>query len=93
MGLLAFRGMPLGIFGGPERTLSSCFWWTVGLSPLSSQSSSQLDIFRHDCHLLCMFSAKIGVFEDPDHVCLSCFLESNDGISGESPLSLAEVLG
>ena len=92
-GTLAFWEMPLGIFGGPERTVSSCFWWTVGLSPLSSQSLSQLDIFWHDCHPLCMSSTKIGVFEDPDHVCLSCFLESDDGISSESLLSLAEVLG
>ena len=93
MGLLAFRGMPLGIFGGPERTVSSCFWWTVGLSPLPSQSLSQLDIFWHDRHPLCVYGTKIGVFEDPDHVCLSFFLESDNGIYGESPLSLAKVLG
>ena len=55
MGLLAFWGMPLRIFGGPERTESSCFWWVVYSSPLSSQSLSQLDIFWHDCHsLVCM---------------------------------------
>ena len=86
--------MRLGIFGGPEKDHELVvFLWTVGLSPFSSQSLSQLDIFWHDCHPLCVYGAKVGVFKDPDHVCLSCFLESNNGICSESPLFLAEVLG
>ena len=74
---MVLKGPGVCVFGG-----------LVGLSPLSSQSLSQLDIFRHDCHPLCVYSAKIGVFEDPDHVGLSCFLESNDAsaVNLHSPL-------
>ena len=60
--ILAFQGTPLGGSGGPEK--DQMFWVVVvTLRSLSSDSSGQLDIFRHDGYTFGVDGTEVGVFE------------------------------
>ena len=59
---------------------------------LTSDSSSQLHVLWHDGDSLGVDGAQVGVLEESNQVSLRCFLESLDGGSLESQVSL-EVLG
>jgi hypothetical protein len=54
----------------------------------SSDSSSKLDVLRHNSDSLCVDSAKVGIFEETNKVGLSCFLKSKDGLALESEITL-----
>jgi hypothetical protein len=55
---------------GDERILhSNC------LSPFTSNTTSELDVFRHNGHSLGVDSAQVGVFEKSDQVSLTSFLQ------------------
>ena len=60
--ILAFQGIPLGGGGGPEK--DRMFWvFVVTLCLFSSDSSGQLDVFRHDGYSLGVDGAEVGVFK------------------------------
>ena len=61
------------------------------LGSLSSDSTGQLDVLRHDGHTLGVDGAQVGVLEESDQVSLRGFLESHDGRGLESQVGL-EVL-
>jgi len=62
-----------------------------GLGPLSADPSGQLDVLGHDGDTLGVDGAQVGVLEQADQVGLGCFLQSSDGCTLESQVSL-EVL-
>ena len=62
------------------------------LSTLSSNTSGQLDVFRHDSNTLGVDSAQVGVFKQTDQVRFRRLLQSTDGCTLETQIGL-EVLG
>ena len=48
------------------------------LRPFASDATCELNVFRHDCHTLCVDGGQIGVFEKANEVGLSRFLEGED---------------
>ena len=69
---LAFQGFPLGGSGGPEKDRMFCF--CGGLRSLSSDSSGQLDIFRHDGHTFGVDGTEVGIFKQSHQVCFGSLL-------------------
>jgi hypothetical protein len=61
------------------------------LSTLSSDTTSQLDVLRHDGDTLGVNGAQVGVFEESDEVSLAGLLKGHDGGALESEVGL-EVL-
>ena len=61
------------------------------LSTLSTDAAGQLDVLGHDGDTFGVDGAQVGVLEESDKVSFRCFLESLDGGSLESQVSL-EVL-
>ena len=61
------------------------------LGAFATDSSGQLDVFRHDGHSLGMDSAQVGVFEKTDQVSLASLLQRHDGGALETQIGL-EVL-
>jgi len=61
------------------------------LSTLSTDTTSKLNILRHDCHALSVNSTKICVFKKSNKISLGCFLERKDSSGLESQIGL-EVL-
>ena len=66
--------------------------YTLSLSSLSSDPSSQLDVLGHDRDSLGVDRAQVGVLEQADQIALAGFLQSHDGSALEPQVSL-EVLG
>ena len=63
-GLLAFSKVtPFGVWGGPEKDRNVCFCGGGTLRLLSSDSSGQLDIFRHDGDSPGMNGTQVGVIK------------------------------
>ena len=63
----------------------------VHLSTLATDSSGQLDVFRHDCDSLGVDGAQVRIFEKTDQVCLAGLLQGHDGRALETQIGL-EVL-
>ena len=61
------------------------------LSTLATDSSGQLDVFRHDGDSLGVDGAQVRVFEKTDQVCLASLLQGHDGRALEAQVGL-EVL-
>jgi len=61
------------------------------LSTFSTDATGQLDVLGHDGDTFGVDGAQVGVLEESNQVCLGSFLESLDGWSLESQVSL-EVL-
>ena len=76
---------------GDDRWLLWLWGVMNNLGSLSSDSTGQLDVLRHDGHTLGVDGAQVGVLEESDQVSLRGFLESHDGRGLESQVSL-EVL-
>ena len=66
--------------------------YTLSLSSLSSDSSSQLDVLGHDRDSFRVDRAQVVVIEQADQIALAGFLQSHDGSALEPQVSL-EVLG
>ena len=66
--ILAFQGIPLGGSGGPEKDRMFLVF-VVTLRSLSSDSSGQLDVFRHDGYSSGVDGTEVGVLEQPHQVC------------------------
>ena len=64
----------------------------MSLGTLSTDSTSQLDVFRHDGNPLGMDGTEIGVLKETDEVSLTGLLQSHDSGALEPQVSL-EVLG
>ena len=64
----------------------------VFLAALSTNASGELDVPWHDGDTLGVDGSQVGVLEETDQVGLGGFLESKDGRSLESQVSL-ELLG
>ena len=62
------------------------------LSTLATDAPGKLDVLGHDGDTFGVDGAQVGVLEESNQVSLRCFLESLDGRSLESQVSL-EVLG
>lgn len=62
------------------------------LSPLSANTTSQLDILGHNRHTLSVNGAQVGVFEETNKVGLRRFLEGEDGGGLETEIGL-KILG
>ena len=83
----------LGGFGGPERTGFWCFWgWGDCLSPLTTDTTGQLDVLGHDGHTLGMNGTQVGVLEETNQVSLASLLQGHDSRALEAQVCL-EVLG
>jgi len=61
------------------------------LCSLTTNSSSQLDVFWHDCDSFCMNRTQVGVFKQTNQVCLTCFLKSTNSCTLEAKICL-EIL-
>ena len=48
------------------------------LSHLSSDTSSQQEVFGHDGDSLCVDGAQVGVLEQLHQVCFYCFLQGQE---------------
>ena len=81
-------GMSWWPWKGPLGLLMQC----VDLSSLSSDTSSQLDVLRHDGYSLGMDGTQVGVLKQTNQVSLTGLLESHDSRALEPQISL-EVLG
>ena len=77
--------------GGPEKGRWG-YWCSVDLSSFSSDSSSQLDVLRHDGYSLSVDGTQVGVLKQTNQVSLTGLLESHDSRALEPQISL-EVLG
>ena len=64
----------------------------TGLSTFSTNTTSQLDVFGHDCHTLGVDGTQVGVLKESNEVSLTGLLEGHDSRALESEVSL-EVLG
>ena len=62
------------------------------LGALTTDSSSQLDVFGHDRHPLGVDGAQVGVLEETNQVSLASLLQGHDGRALEAQVGL-EVLG
>ena len=51
---------------------------------LSVHTSHQLYIFWHDCYMVHMDHAKVGVFQELNQICLCSFLQSHYGMCLEA---------
>jgi hypothetical protein len=60
----------------------------AALSSLASDSSGQLDIFRHDGDTLGVDRAQVGVLKQADQVGLAGLLEGSDGCTLEAEIRL-----
>jgi hypothetical protein len=58
----------------------------------SSDPSPQMDVLRHDDHLLSMDGTEVGVLEEPQQVGLTGLLQGRDSKALEPEISL-EILG
>ena len=58
------------------------------LGAFATDSSGQLDVFRHDGHSLGVDSAQVSVLEKPDQVSLGGFLQGKKSRSLEPDLAL-----
>jgi len=56
------------------------------LSPLASDSASELNILRHNGNSLSMNSTKIGIFKQTNKISFSCFLKSRNSATLESEI-------
>ena len=54
----------------------------------SSDAAGKLDVFGHDGDALGVNGTEVGVLEKPNHVGLSCFLESEDRLGLEAQIRL-----
>ena len=61
------------------------------LRSFSSDSTRQLDVFRHYSHTLSVDGTKVCVLKEAYQVCLSCFLESTQSRRLKSNVILADV--
>ena len=52
----------------------------------TTNSSCKLDVLRHDCDSLSVYSTQISIFEKTNHVCLSCFLKCKNRLRLESEI-------
>ncbi|KAJ6399538.1 hypothetical protein OIU77_020154 [Salix suchowensis] len=59
----------------------------MSLSPFTPDPSSQLNILRHDCNPLGMYSAQICVFEKTHEIGLGCFLKCSNSTALEPEIS------
>ena len=76
-GLLAFQRLLLLEYGGgPEKDRDVCVFVVEPLCILSPDSSCQLDVPWHDGNSPGVDGAQVGVLEQPNQVCLRCFLET-----------------
>ena len=64
----------------------------IFLSPLTTDTASQLDVLGHDGHTLGMDGAQVGILEKANQVSLGGFLKSHDGRGLEPQIGL-EILG
>ena len=79
-------------FGGPEKDrFVGGLAKTERLSPLATDTTSQLDVLWHDGDTLGVDGAQVGVLEETDQVGLAGLLESHNGGALESQIGL-EVL-
>ena len=80
-------------FGGPEKDrFVGGLAKTERLSPLATDTTSQLDVLWHDGDTLGVDGAQVGVLEETDQVGLASLLKGHDGGALESQIGL-EVLG
>ena len=63
----------------------------LNLSPLTPDSSSELDILRHNSNPLGMNGTKIGIFKEPNEISLSRLLKSRNSAALKTKVSL-EIL-
>ena len=63
----------------------------MGLSTLSTDTASQLDVFGHDGDTLGVDGAEVSVLEETNQISLAGLLKSHDGRALESQISL-EIL-
>ena len=63
----------------------------VVLCPLATDSSSQLDVFGHDCDAFGVNGAEVGVLKETNQVGLAGFLKSHDGRALETEIGF-EIL-
>lgn len=63
----------------------------VNLSTLTTNTTSQLNVLRHDGDTLCMDSAQVGIFEQADKVRLCSFLQGKNCGALETKIRL-EIL-
>ena len=73
----------------PEERRGRTF---TGLRAFASDSSRQLNIFRHDGDPLGVDGAQVGVFKQASQVRFGRLLQRQDGVRLESQVSL-EILG
>ena len=69
------RVTPFGVCGGPEKDRDVFVCWGT-LRMLSPDSSCQQYVLRHDGNSPCVDGTQVGIIEQPDKVCLRCFLET-----------------
>jgi len=80
-------------FGGPEKDrFVGGLAKTERLSPLATDTTSQLDVLWHDGDTLGVDSAQVGVLKQTNQVSLGSLLKSHDGRGLEAEIGL-EVLG
>ena len=77
-----FRLSPFGGIGGPERTV--IFVCCVDSSSLSTDSSGQLDIFRHDGNPPGVDGTKVGVFKQSNQISFRSLLQGHNCCTLES---------
>ena len=79
-------------FGGPEKDrFEGGLAETERLSPLATDTTSQLDVLWHDGDTLGVDSAQVGVLKQTNQVSLGSLLKSHDGRRLEAEIGL-EVL-
>lgn len=64
----------------------------LNLSPLSANTTGELNILGHDGHTFGVDSAQVCIFKESHKVCLGRFLEGENGGGLETEISL-EILG
>jgi len=79
-------------FGLALRRAFFCGLLRAGLSALSTDTASKLDVLGHDGDTLGVDSAQVGVLEESDEVSLASLLEGHHGGGLETQVCL-EVLG
>lgn len=69
-----------GVVDGPKKD-RLMFWVLVftGLSPLTTDTSGQLDVLGHDCHTFGVDGTQVGILEQSDEVSFASFLEGHHG--------------
>ncbi len=74
----------------PEKNVKE-YRHKSALCPLPADSTSQLNVLRHDSHALSMDGTQVGVLEQPDQIRLRCFLQCQNRGTLEPQIRL-EVL-